>query len=181
MDKNEILTDLYNSEEFDTLIKKLMRDDVCYFEDFKQELFLILSQKSSQTIEEAYEDCSLDFYIVRIILNQVRSKTSPFFKTYKKGNDLFHKYEVEDDVLIDRSQEYKEFDILKYCAENDILSWYETEVLSAYYRLGRFKPKDKTSFRKLEKEYGIDHVSLCITVKEAKDKIIEHLKTNNKI
>ena len=185
MKKNEILTDLFKSEEFDKLIKRLMRTDVYFFDDFKQDLFLILSKYPATTddqrgIEDMHENCTLDFFIVRIILNQVRSKTSPFYKTYKKNRVKNNYFEFDEETYL-YEYEYKEFDVLKYCAENDILTWYETEILSAYYRLGRFKPEDKTSFRKLEDEYGIDHVSLYQTVNEAKDKIIEHLKTNDKI
>lgn len=175
MKKNEILTDLFKSEEFDKLIKRLMRTDVYFFDDFKQDLFLILSKVENDRIEEMYENCTLDFFIVRIILNQVRSKTSPFYKTYKKNRVKNNYFEFDEETYL-YEYEYKEFDVLKYCAENDILTWYETEILSAYYRLGRFKPEDKTSFRKLEDEYGIDHVSLYQTVNEAKDKIIEHLE-----
>jgi hypothetical protein len=178
--KNEILSDYFESEEFDLLIKNLMGTDSFYFEDFKQDLFLLLLEKDSDKIEEMYENSQLDFYIVRVILNQVRSGSSPFYKTYKRTNGLMSKEELDENI--ERMEtEYKEFDILRYCAENDVLSWYETEMLSAYYKLGRFKhSNDKVSYRYLENEYGIDHVSICLTVNGAVGKILAHLKTKSK-
>lgn len=177
MKKNEILDELFRSEEFDKMLLKVMRTDSVFFEDFKQDLFLILCSQDSDKIEEMHENCTLDFFVFRIITNQVRSETSPFFRTYKKNRDKHHKYDLEENDLVTELKDEK-FNILKYSNENRILSWYETEIMSQYYGLGRFSDRGKVSYRVLEESLGIDHVSLRNTVAEAVGKIRIHLKTN---
>ena len=182
MTKNEILDELFRSDEFDKMLLKVMRTDSIFFEDFKQDLFLILCKipartKAGQGIEDMHEKCELDFFVFRIIRNQIRSETSPFFRTYKKNRDKHHKYDLEENDLVTELKDEK-FNILKYSNENRILSWYETEIMSQYYGLGRFSDRGKVSYRALEESLGIDHVSLRNTVAEAVEKIRIHLKTN---
>lgn len=178
MRKNEILSDLFQSEEFDKMLLKVMRKDSIYFDDFKQDLFLILCSQNDEEIEEMHENCTLDFFVFRIILNQVRSETSPFYRTYKKNLDKRHKYDLKENDLVTELALDDSFNVLAYCRERRLLTWYEEEILSQYYGLGRFKDRSKISFRDLANDLGIHYVSLRNTVADAVDKIREDLKTN---
>lgn len=183
MRKNEILTELFQSEEFDKMLLKVMRKDSIYFDDFKQDLFLILCKIPDTTddgrgIEDMYERCELDFFVFSIIRNNIRSETSPFFRTYKKNRDKHHKYDLQENDLITELDLKEDFNVLNYCRENRVLEWYEEEILSQYYGLGRFKDRGKVSFRALAETLDIHYVSLRNTVAESVEKIREHLKTN---
>lgn len=183
MRKNEILTDLFNSEEFDKMLLKVMRKDSIYFDDFKQDLFLILCKIPDTTedgrgIEDMYERCELDFFVFSIIRNNIRSETSPFYRTYKKNLDKRHKYDLKENDLVTELALDDSFNVLAYCRERRLLTWYEEEILSQYYGLGRFKDRSKISFRDLANDLGIHYVSLRNTVADAVDKIREDLKTN---
>ena len=69
----EILIDKYN-------VKPL------YKQDLAQDVFLIILSKPEIMLQELYDNKQLNFYLARIISNQYFSKTSKFFKDYKKYN-----------------------------------------------------------------------------------------------
>lgn len=69
----EILIDKYN-------VKPL------YQQDLAQDVFLIILSKPEKMLQELYDNKQLNFYLARIISNQYFSKTSKFFKDYKKYN-----------------------------------------------------------------------------------------------
>lgn len=69
----EILIDKYN-------VKPL------YKQDLAQDVFLIILSKPETMLQELYDNKQLNFYLARIISNQYFSKTSKFFKDYKKYN-----------------------------------------------------------------------------------------------
>lgn len=69
----EILIDKYN-------VKPL------YKQDLAQDVFLIILSKPEKMLQELYDNKQLNFYLARIISNQYFSKTSKFFKDYKKYN-----------------------------------------------------------------------------------------------
>lgn len=168
--KTEILTEFYQSKELDETLKNLLRGNYQYLADWKQELFIILLEQPEEKIQKAYSERWLMYLAVRTTLNQIRSTTSPFYKKYRQNYESF-----DFDSLISENN-YSEFDILKWCNENKVLSWYESEILSLYYKLGRFKHRDdKMTLRGIEEEYGIDHVSIYLTLKEALRKIKEEI------
>lgn len=55
-----------------------------YKDDLAQEIYLIILQYDTNTLQKLYEKKQLKFYIAKIITNQFFSKTSSFYKTYKK-------------------------------------------------------------------------------------------------
>lgn len=72
-------------------------------DDFVQELYVILLEYNQDKIIELYNKKQLKFFIVGIIQRQYHSKTSPFYKKYKKyysivdGNQI-NKQEINDDI-----------------------------------------------------------------------------------
>jgi len=177
LNKTEIIAKLFKDKDFDFTIQNHLNKngDGKLFNDFKQDLFIILLSKSDSLIVDLYNDKKLVFYALRIVLNQVYSKTSPFHKKYKGK----HFDDIDIQELPIEDEDYHSFDILKYCNENNILSWYESEILSIYYKLAEHKHKDeKSTLRGIEEEYGIDHVSIHLTVKKAINKIKKHIDKN---
>lgn len=81
MCKNEIITELYNSKEFNDCINKMEPDHLR--DDLRAEVALILLETDDQKLQEIHANKALKFYTVRIILNLIQSKTSAFYKKYR--------------------------------------------------------------------------------------------------
>ena len=56
---------------------------------------MVLLEYNPDKIVEMYEKKQLKFFMVRIIQNQYNSKTSPFYRKYKK----YYKYKTPDELV----------------------------------------------------------------------------------
>lgn len=79
--RNEIIAELYNSKDFNNCIDKMEPEHLR--EDLKQEIMVILLSKEPSLIVKLAQRGELNWYVVRIILNQVKSNSSPFVKKYR--------------------------------------------------------------------------------------------------
>lgn len=59
-----------------------------YKQDLSQEIYLIVLTKPPELLQQLYDNKQLNYYLARIISNQYFSKTSQFYKNYKKYNIL---------------------------------------------------------------------------------------------
>jgi hypothetical protein len=55
-----------------------------YVDDLTQEIYLILLEYDRDKITEMYNNKQLNFFLTRVIKNQINSVTSPFYKKYRK-------------------------------------------------------------------------------------------------
>lgn len=187
MTKNEIVTEIFESAEYDLIFDKLMNKKFkdLYKEDFKQELGLILLEMKDNLIIDLYKNNRLKFYVVRICLNQINSSTSPFYKKFRKeslektNHNLVYCHNYLDNVTDNDTDDFRwlklDNNILKYLQSNNILTWYELNILSIYYRLGEYSNEIPQTYRSIEKEYGIAFASIFNTIKISIGKIKEHL------
>lgn len=53
-------------------------------DDLKQEIIIVILEYDKEKIMRMYENKQIKFFCVRIIQQQYFSKTSPYFKKYKK-------------------------------------------------------------------------------------------------
>ena len=81
MGKNEIVAELYQSKEFNDCINRMEPDHLR--DDLKAEVALILLETEERKLLEIHAAGALKFYTVRIILNLIQSKSSPFYKKYR--------------------------------------------------------------------------------------------------
>lgn len=58
------------------------------YEDFVQEIYLILLEYDEDKIKFMYDNGQLNFFITKVIKNQWFSKTSPYYKKYRKFWDM---------------------------------------------------------------------------------------------
>jgi hypothetical protein len=82
---NDYIEDLYNSPKINNLIAKIEPADLR--DDLKQELAVCLLEYPCVKIAHINSKNELPFFAARIILNMAASKTSPFFKKYRKKPD----------------------------------------------------------------------------------------------
>ena len=52
--------------------------------DLTQDIYLQLLQTDTKKLNDLYKKNQLRFWIARIVVNSIHSKTSPYFYTYKK-------------------------------------------------------------------------------------------------
>mgnify|MGYP003420308681 CR=1 FL=1 len=72
------------------------------YDDLENDLYLILLQTDNEKLNYLYENKQLDFYINRILCNQLKSTTSPFYRTYIK-NGL-----IQDEITKQIEEEYED-------------------------------------------------------------------------
>ena len=84
MTTNEIIEKVKRERIVEDVIQnvKNFNDTKENLEDLAQDIYLILLEDDK--IERLYNEGKLKYYIVRIVLNQVRSNTSSFFYDYKR-------------------------------------------------------------------------------------------------
>lgn len=112
-----------------------------------------------------------EFYIVRIMLNQWRSTTSPFYRIYRKNQcqidlDL---YLLRNDVADEPEPEHEDrTDKIK--SELCNLSWYERKLFELY-------SEDGYTISSLARETGIPRTSLSLSINRVRKHLKEKLKT----
>ena len=82
MTRNQIIEDLFVGKNFNDCISKMEPSHLR--EDLKMEVISIVCEWPEEKVIKLYKDGVLDFFVVRVIINQVQSKKSPFFKKYRK-------------------------------------------------------------------------------------------------
>ena len=55
-----------------------------YYDDFVQEMYVILLEYDNGKLNDIYEKKQLKFFVTRICINNWNSKTSPFYTKYKR-------------------------------------------------------------------------------------------------
>jgi hypothetical protein len=105
---------------------------------------------------------ALKFFTARIIINQVFSKTSPFYKQYRQQfNEINDRFAYEETDIEERAtrEEIEE----KMLSEIDNLYWYNAGIVKLYMKLG--------NFRAIERDTGIPYASAYKTVKKSFNEI----------
>ena len=140
--KNEIITELYDDENFNNTLKHFCSGKKRnLLEDLKQEVIIYLFEKTEETIIELYNNKQLKFYYTRLISNQINSTSSPFYYKFRKNELTYEKHVEEFDTFIniediDNTNEkiLENFDILSYVKEYKVFNWIELEMFITYYK-----------------------------------------------
>lgn len=98
---NKIMTEVYEKKIIRNILEN-MRVSSTDIDDLEQEVYMILLDYDKDKIIEMYNKKQLNYFCVGIIRRQYNSKTSPFYKKYKKyyqyidGNFINNEDTVED-------------------------------------------------------------------------------------
>jgi hypothetical protein len=133
--RNEIIEELYLSKDISQALRKMqpasLRDDL------RQEMFISLCTISDEKFWNLYENNALKFYLVRAMLNMIRSTgmNQPFFRNFRAKFESIEEIENLEDQ-IDNSKDQKEilFDLLD--SKRKMLCWYEDRLLDQYVESG---------------------------------------------
>lgn len=88
MTKNEVISVIAKEKMVETAIANIAKTNSDVLNDLSQEIYLDLLEKDEQKIVKLYETNQIRFFVVRMILNNLFSKNSPFYQTFKKNANL---------------------------------------------------------------------------------------------
>jgi hypothetical protein len=160
MVKNEIITEYWNSKEVNQAFAKMQPEELQY--DLKAEVFLVLCEMDESKLAGMYERNELRFYIVRTMLNMIKSDRSTFYKNYRNFNEFTDngkQIESEPTDLIERMEKKLEG-----------LHWYHKEILKLY------AIDFKKNAKELSRKTGIPYMSIVRTLHKTKKELKQNLK-----
>ena len=159
MDKNKIIEQYWLNDEVNQAFAKMQPEELQY--DLKIEVFMVLLEMDDEKLFGLYERNEIRFYIVRTMLNMIKSDRSQFWKKYRNYTEYEHneKAEVEQNSVID-------------IMENGIekLHWYQKEILNLY--TFEFNKNAK----ELSRKTGIPYMSIIRTLKQTKNELKKHIR-----
>ncbi|CAB5223359.1 hypothetical protein UFOVP384_36 [uncultured Caudovirales phage] len=182
MNSNKIIAEYYDNKELVTFFKNIANE---WWEELRQDVFLTVCEYDENKILEMQAKKYLKFFIIRIALNQFRSKTSKFYYQNFKNNNLGIALTNDDMVenadailysnLIYDTQGETAYDIVEakiVSAEKSIdkLRYFECEILKLYLQLGTYK--------KVSEDTGIPIRTIANGVKNAIKNVQLNIKEN---
>lgn len=106
-------------------------------DDLRQEMFISLCTLSDEKFWNLYENNALKFYLVRAMLNMIRSTgmNQPFFRNFRAKFESIEEIEnLEDQIDTLKDQKEILFDLLD--SKRKTLCWYEDSLLDQYVASG---------------------------------------------
>jgi DNA-directed RNA polymerase specialized sigma subunit len=159
MDKNKIIEQFWLNEEVNQAFAKMQPEELQY--DLKVEVFMVLLEMDDAKLCGLYERNEIKFYIVRTMLNMIKSGRSGFWKKYRNYTEYVGREIVEtEDVVV--------IDIMEQAIEN--LHWYQKEILNLY--TFNFNKNAK----ELSRQTGIPYMSIIRTLKQTKTELKKHIR-----
>lgn len=154
--KNQIIEELFNGKDFNDCLGKMepahLRDDL------RQEVILTMCELPEEKVVKLHEEKVLVFYVVRVIINMIRSTNSPFAKKYR--TTYTELVEQEEPTGPDMNERLLREELEDYTlSEINSLYWYDAELIRLYMNLG--------TFRAIQEMTGIPYVSCFKTIKKA--------------
>ena len=93
--KYKIIKKLAEEKTIETIINNIAKTNDDTLQDLAQMLYLDLLEKKDETIITLYEEKKLQYFLTRMVINSINSKTSRYYYLYKKYNDITDEIENE--------------------------------------------------------------------------------------
>ena len=153
-------------------------------QDFFNDLFIILADKDFNKIKTIYDNDEMSQYLYVIIRNNLQSKNSRYYYTYRKpiGNDYNEETDfrlsndsIDRDRLLNELQDdYKRLmNKIKKHLDNEVLKspkfFYDKKVFEMYY-------EDDNTFRGLGELLDIPMSSIYNTVTRSRTRLVKKFK-----
>jgi hypothetical protein len=159
MDKNKIIEQYWLNDEVNQAFAKMQPEELQY--DLKVEVFMVLLEMPEEKLFGLYERGEIRFYIVRTMLNMIKSDRSQFWKKYRNYTEYNGKdvAEVEDNCILS---------LMENGVEN--LHWYQKEILRLYTFDFNKNAKE------LSRQTGIPYMSIIRTLKQTKTELKKFIR-----
>lgn len=80
------------------MIENIAKNSRFEYDDLAQDVYVWLLEEDEEKIVRLYESKQLDYWIARMLVNNIHSTTSPFYTKYRKFSALGdNEYKEEDD------------------------------------------------------------------------------------
>jgi hypothetical protein len=165
MVKNKIIAEFWDLKEVNEAFGKMQPEELRY--DLKAEVFLVLCEMDEQKLIGLYERNELRFYIVRTMLNMIKSDRSTFYKNYRNHIEF---------VASDLNREIKRIndeptDLIDKLEKNlEGLHWYNKEILKLY------AIDFKKNAKELSRKTGIPYMSIVRTINKTKKQMKQNIR-----
>ena len=89
MTKNEVVSIIAKEKVVEQICSNIAKSADCddTLKDLSQEIYLDLLSKDEEKIVNLYETNQIRFFVVRMVTNNLFSKNSPFYQTFKKNTN----------------------------------------------------------------------------------------------
>lgn len=94
MDKYNIIDEISKNKVVEEIVYNIGDKGDEDLKDLIQDIYINLLEKEDNLIETLYSENQLKFYIIRMVVNNIHSKNSPFYTKYKK--DKIYKVKIEE-------------------------------------------------------------------------------------
>ena len=94
MDKYKIIDEISKDKIVEEIVYNIGDKGDEDLKDLIQDIYINLLEKEDSLIENLYSTNQLKFYIIRMVVNNIHSKNSPYYTKYKK--DKINKVKIEE-------------------------------------------------------------------------------------
>lgn len=94
MSKYKIIDEISKDKLVEEIVYNIGSKDDEDLKDLIQDIYINLLEKEDSLIENLYSTNQLKFYIIRMVVNNIHSKNSPYYTKYKK--DKINKVKIEE-------------------------------------------------------------------------------------
>ena len=94
MNKQEIIQEISKDKVVEEIVYNIGSKGDEDLKDLIQDIYINLLEKEDNLIENLYSTNQLKFYIIRMVVNNIHSKNSPYYTKYKK--DKINKVKIEE-------------------------------------------------------------------------------------
>ena len=94
MDKYKIIDEISKDKIVEEIVYNIGSKDDEDLKDLIQDIYINLLEKEDNLIENLYDTNQLKYFIIRMVVNNIHSKNSPYYTKYKK--DKINKVKIEE-------------------------------------------------------------------------------------
>ena len=94
MDKYKIIDEISKNKIVEEIVYNIGNKGDEDLKDLIQDIYINLLEKEDDLIETLYNTNQLKFFIIRMVVNNIHSKNSPYYTKYKK--DKINKVKIEE-------------------------------------------------------------------------------------
>ena len=94
MDKYKIIDEISKDKLVEEIVYNIGDRGDEDLKDLIQDIYINLLEKEDNLIESLYSENQLKYFIIRMVVNNIHSKNSPYYTKYKK--DKINKVKIEE-------------------------------------------------------------------------------------
>ena len=94
MNKQEIIQEISKQKIVEEIVYNIGSKGDEDLKDLIQDIYINLLEKEDSLIETLYNTNQLKYFIIRMVVNNIHSKNSPYYTKYKK--DKINKVKIEE-------------------------------------------------------------------------------------